>query len=58
MSNIKTELQKAQTLKEFFDIFQKEYDTDNCKLGFITKPILISNIDKLVQFTQVKPRKK
>lgn len=56
--NLVENLKSANTLQDFFDICKKHFDTENTKLGFTTKLALTNNIDKLMDLSGAKPRKK
>jgi len=52
----KTELSNAKTVKEFFDVCNKYYHTDQAKLGILSKAALMANIDTLIKTTNAKPK--
>jgi uncharacterized protein YktB (UPF0637 family) len=56
--NLVENLRTAETLQDFFDICKKHFDTENTKLGLVTKLTLTNNIDKLLDVSGAKPRKK
>lgn len=57
-NNFKTDLKNnAHTLADFFIIINNHYDTNTHKLGFITKNVIINNVDILISMSGVKLKK-
>lgn len=48
----------AHTVADFFRICSQHYDVDNAKLGFISKPTLISHIGNIIKMCGAKPRRR
>lgn len=49
----KNKLKECNTLQDIFNVTDNFYTTDQ-KLGFITKSVIILNIDKLISASGVK----
>jgi len=57
IENFKKDLKaNANSLADVFEIANKHFDT-NEKMGFISKGVLIANIDKVIKLSGVKPKK-
>ena len=46
----------ANSLADVFSIANKHFNTEE-KMGFISKGVLIANIDKVIKLSGVKPKK-
>jgi len=58
MDELKKHLQHAQTMEQFLLICAQHYDFTNAKLGAISRGVLIQHIDKVIQLSGAKPKKK
>lgn len=57
IENFKSDLKaNANSLADVFSIANKHFDTTE-KMGFISKGVLIANIDKIIKLSGVKPKK-
>lgn len=57
MKPINVQLDECKSVKEMFEVLEKNYDLKTCAPGQITKPIFIKGILKGIKLVNPKPIK-
>ncbi len=54
---MKSELLSQKTLGGILNTLDKYYDMNNCEIGSVTKGLLVTKLDSLVNMTRCKAKK-